>query len=99
MKELQQHIKPATANIRKAEIKSTVATHKLIPRPGEQCYEMNITTAEVQLAEISDVATSLKGDVSTKIIRKPGHIYLCASNKTQAIKRFLKEIKKGIKKL
>lgn len=69
--------------------------HRLRPQPGHGCFELNLLTREIRLAEFDDVAIRLEGDgIKKKINIKPGCIYTTALNLKNAEKRFIKMLKR-----
>lgn len=65
------------------------------PSPGHKCFELNIKTGEVTLAEFTkqNIQFQQAKDsvaVSKKVITKENCIYTTALNKKNAIKRFKK---------
>jgi hypothetical protein len=93
MKELNQHIKPEVAITKQAEQKKQVKLlGSLRPQPGQQFYQLDISTAQITLAEFDSTSTDLYGKVHKKLILKDGCMYVCAINKTVAEKKFKRMI-------
>ena len=70
----------------------------LHPQKGHSCFEMNLVTKEIKLAEIENVAADFIGASKgsfvkkSKILVKPNCIYETALNKENAAKKFIKKL-------
>lgn len=70
----------------------------LHPQRGHSCFEMNLVTKEIKLAEFENIAADFinaaKGNYfqKSKIIVKPNCIYETALNKKSAAKKFIKKL-------
>jgi hypothetical protein len=70
----------------------------LHPQKGHSCFEMNLVTKEIKLAEFEEVAADFinaaKGNFikKSKVSIKPNCIYETALNKENAYKKFIKRL-------
>lgn len=65
--------------------------------PGHRCWELNLSTGEVKLAELQEVTRHYDPTkvvqlhpVVRKVVMREGHLYLNALNKKNAVKQFKK---------
>jgi len=70
----------------------------LYPKNGHSCFEMNLVTKQIKLAEFenvsSDFISAAKGNFikNSKILINPNCIYETALNKENAAKKFIKRL-------
>lgn len=62
------------------------------PKPGQTCYEFNLSTRRINPAEFDEINTDLKGGIRKKIIIKKNCLYACALNIKSSVKHFQKII-------
>jgi hypothetical protein len=74
----------------------------LHPQKGHSCFEMNLVTKEIKLAEFENVVGSFTDAANgnfikkSKVLIKPNCIYTTALNLVNADKRFIKMITKKL---
>lgn len=70
----------------------------LQPQKGHSCFEMNLVTKEIKLAEFENVAADFMDAANgnfvkkSKVLVKPNCIYETALNKENAYKKFIKRL-------
>jgi hypothetical protein len=66
-----------------------VGSTKLIPR--HRCFEINLTSSEINEAKTEMLAIFGTPNVKRKVIINPNCIYICALNKQNAFKKFKRQ--------
>lgn len=98
MKELQQRISDNTSNVleQRPVIKNELLL-RLRPKKGHRCYEMNVTTGQVEEAVVVETDAVIAPGASMpsvvkKVLIKPNCIYTTALNKQNAFRHLIKQI-------
>ena len=93
MKELEEtKTRKIEVQAQKQEIKKLKFLGSLRPHKGQECYQLEVATGVVTLAEFTttNVPFGSTFKVSNKIIVKPGYLYNTAINKKNAQRKFIK---------
>jgi hypothetical protein len=91
MKELRA-VRPETTVISQAQVEKQKSAVVLRPHNGHKCFEYNLETRTITLAEIKQTDADIKGGVHSKVIRKDGCLYTTALRFESADKKFIKMI-------
>jgi len=93
MKELQTQKENIAVVQKVAEQKKQLFLGRLNPHKGQFCYQLNIKTGQLTIAEFNQVNRNLDGSVQKKIIVKEDCIYTTAINPQNAQRKFFKALK------
>jgi hypothetical protein len=92
MKELQQHLKEETQEIRNHEQNKVQTEYALKVMPGQKVWEINLTThkhRQVLPEEYTTKSIKLGGSEIKEFQYKPGHTYIVAASKKAMARKYL----------
>jgi transcription termination factor NusB len=95
VKELNAHKKEEIGvHAQKQQEKQKLFVGQLRPHKGQRVYQLDLKTQAISLAEFDEVVAGFSGDVTKSIIIKEKHLYCCAINETNALRKFNNQCKK-----